>query len=146
MAFLPSAGYEKSICNVLCCISELVDEYKQKPDEVRFCLLLDKLKLVLSTASGLSNLGLLRVFVPSLALEGVLLDKTTKALKNIHSEIDDLEKYILGKRQTDFKQVSDKLDEVLLGPDYSEGQKMMKRARLDFEQQSSNSAKGVPPQ
>ena len=137
MAFISGSDFPKTICNVLIGLSDIIDEYKTKPDDVRFCLLLDKIKLVLSTATGLARLNVLRLFVPSLVTEGDLVDRTTKALKNIHSEIDDLEKYILGKRQTDFKQISDKLDDVLLGPDYPEGQRMMKRAKLDFEQHST---------
>ena len=136
MTFLPNPNFEKSICNLLISISDELDEYKKKPDSVRFCLLLDKIKMVLGTASGLSRLNSLRLFVPNLIPEHEISDKTIKALKNITTEIDDLEKFVLGKRETEIKSISDKLDEVLLGPDYPEGNKLMKRARADFEAQS----------
>lgn len=121
---LSLVGFEKTTCSGLIALANTIDKYKDKPDDIRFCLLVDKVKLILDVMSSFGPL------FSSMDVE--LLGKTESAIKDIREEFDQLENYIIGKRQLEHKQIIQKLDTVLLGPDYQEGRQMMEAAKTDF--------------
>lgn len=128
--FLASIGFEKTACAGIIALANTIDKYKDKPDEIRFCLLVDKVKLILDLASAFGiNVG---YFLGSSLVEKELLEKTGSALKDIREEFEQLEMYIIGRRQLEHKEIIRKLDDVLLGPDYQEGKEMMEAAKSDF--------------
>lgn len=128
-------GLDKRACQAVIAFSQSIDSYRDNPDDVRFCRLLDRIKLMLQCVATLKPL--MEMFASSaLSGEPELINNAMKAVENIVKEVEDLEKYILGKRQTEYTNIVQKLDEVLLGPDYGPGQQMMKRARVDFEGRS----------
>ena len=115
--------------------AQLIEDNKNKPDDVRFALQFDKIKTLLYAAKMLTtNKMIFGLVFPNILSDQI--DKLSIDLDTIIQEITDMENYVLNKRKSELKTITDKLDEVLLGPDYAPGMEMMKKANEDFQQNS----------
>ena len=138
------ANFQKTLETVcitgISSFAQLIEENQNKIDDVRFALEFDKIKTLLQMANMLTtNKMIFRIVFPN--IDDDQIDKLTKDLDTIIQEITEMESYVLNKRKSELKTIADKLDEVLLGPDYAPGMEMMKKAKKDFHQQNSNSDK-----
>ena len=138
------ANFQKTLETVcitgISSFAQLIEENQNKIDDVRFALEFDKIKTLLQMANMLTtNKMIFRIVFPN--IDDDQIDKLTKDLDTIIQEITEMESYVLNKRKSELKTIGDKLDEVLLGPDYAPGMEMMKKANEDFHQQNSNSYK-----
>ena len=130
---LSSFFSEKTLCAGIIGASKVINTYKDKPDDVRFCLLLDKVRILMAGLSALTDdKTFLPLFCPSLMDEPELLKNTTDAIDVITKEFVELEKYLLRIRKSEYTEIIGRLDDVLLGPDYPQGKEMMERAKTDF--------------
>ena len=119
--------------------------YEKFTPEVRYLMLVDKLQMLLVALKFIMakdyDTQIKRVDTEDLSDQDKVNRKdelvheeeaVNLALNFIRKEFDSLEDFIQAPTKTSVKNIEDKLDQFLDGPDYAPGNKIMKEAENDF--------------
>lgn len=138
--------YIKHIRYIFNELGKCIQRYHKFDDTTRFLMLIDKFYLI-TTSSTLGIIASLSDRTPAQIANGrddedvneetekrnMIIDEVTKISNLLKSELSDLEDFIREKKETSLKSIENKLDEVLLGPDYHTGALLMNEAKEDFD-------------
>ena len=124
-----------------------IKRYEKYDDELRFTMLADKLILSITfikTAIMMSMQDQIRRINDDKEISQeqkdeksklivISCDKISGILNLIKNEFNKLDDFIRSDSKTTLKNIENKLDEVLLGPDYNNGKEMMNIAKIHYD-------------
>jgi len=136
------------------CVEEIrimITNYKKYPEEIRYPLFIDKLLMIFCIFKGLS-LGTFDLDIESVMKENITDDEKkvkTEKIKLKYEQVKEcfavvmqefynLQEHFIVKSESHLMRIENKLNEVLMGPDYKEGIIIMKEARDNFNKNIKN--------
>lgn len=124
---LKTNEYLQTIKRFLSILKSTTERYKKYSNDIRFLFFIDKLIIGMEILkeSTISSLEVSEV-------SPEMIEIFSSAFDPIFDELSDLEEFIKESSITPMKNIEKKLDEFLLGPDFSKGKELMNSAENDF--------------
>lgn len=137
-------------------IAKLVEDYRKYDDATHYMLLVDKIKIILLTFRSLAIAShdddIYRANLQVVANESTdeeralsitrieeIKKQTCTVFDLLNDEIAGLQQFIMSRNTGPMQNIENKLDEVLLGPDYPLGQELMRKSQEDFNERMAKS-------
>lgn len=129
-------------------LGKWIKRYEKFPPEIRFLMLIDKIQMLLMVGklafAGDCESNVDRINDDDKLTPEEKSNKIGKIIKNsealdlaielVKHEFDTLEDFIQSDTRSILKNMENKLDEFLDGPDYENGNKIMQEAKADFDE------------